>query len=194
MPHVPVDGLSNGGGVAQVAPQCFGLADIVLVLDQSGSIERDENQSLLQEAAKALIDELLPNDVSGLRIGITRFSTGSKSVHVMSTDAGSLKDAIDELDDPEDGTNIVGGLQGGALQFITGLGDRSEVPNKIIFITDGKDSSDSDNKRKEIADASQLTGAEVFAIGVGGVRIRRPWMPLPTLPTRTTRSLSTSRG
>ena len=165
VPHVPDNGLSNGAGVAQAAPQCFGLADIVLVLDQSGSI--DENQSDLQEAAKALIDELLPDGVTGVRIGITRFSTDSTPVHVMSIDPISLNAAIDNLDDPDGGTNIVGGLQGGALQFITGLGDRSEVPNKIIFITDGNDSDDGEDKRIEIAAASQLTGAEVFAVGVG---------------------------
>ena len=58
------------------------------------------------------------------------------------------------------------GLDGAAAQFDTGLGDRPGVPNLIIFITDGNDTLD--NSLTDIENASLNTGAEVFAVGVGG--------------------------
>ena len=115
----------GGRNVAWAAPECFGLVDIVLVLDQSGSI--GGNQSDLQDAAKALVNGLNLGDVSGTRIGITRISRNSASVHVMSGNALSLNAAIANLDEPEGGTNIVAGLAGGAAQFSSGLGDRPNV-------------------------------------------------------------------
>ena len=65
------------------------------------------------------------------------------------------------------GTNIVIGLNGGAAQFATGLGDRPGIPNLMIFITDGNDTNG--NSLTDIANASLATGAEVFAVGVGSV-------------------------
>ena len=82
-------------------------------------------------------------------------------------------------------TDIVAGLEGAAAQLSTGLGDRPEAPNKIIFITDGNDTAlncppveegeeeEPDfedcvpNSNATIALASLATGAEVFAVGVG---------------------------
>ena len=54
---------------------------------------------------------------------------------------------------------------GGADQLSTGLGDRPEVANILIFITDGNDNQG--NTRSQIASAAGTSGAEIFAIGVG---------------------------
>ena len=64
-------------------------------------------------------------------------------------------------------TNIVGGINGGANQFNTGLGDRINppAPNIMIVITDGDDTVG--NSDTDIETASANSGAEIFAIGVG---------------------------
>ena len=63
------------------------------------------------------------------------------------------------------GTNIVEGIVGGADQISTGLGDRPEIANILIFITDGKDSYK--HTENDISSAAETSGAEIFAIGVG---------------------------
>ena len=109
-----------------------------------------------------------------IRIGVFRFRGSSESV-VDVTDVDihptntPLHDGINGLVQGgpglSSGSNIVVGLQGGAGQFATGLGDRPEIPNLMIFITDGDDTAG--NSMADIAAASAASGAEVFAIGAG---------------------------
>ena len=63
------------------------------------------------------------------------------------------------------GNCIVSGINGGASQFNTGLGDRINAPNIMIMITDGDNAPG--NSEVAIANASANSGAEIFAIGVG---------------------------
>ena len=166
---VPVVTPGGGGGGGCQGVGCLGQHDIVLALDNSGSIGVDDFV-LLQDAAKLLVDTFYLNATSGAIIGVTRFRGSSESVHVMSDDATSLKASIDALVQGgpglASGTNIVAGLDGSSLQFATGQGDRVD-PNVVIFITDGDDTFG--NSDAVIATASAATGAEVFAIGVGSV-------------------------
>ena len=148
-------------------------------------------------AGRALVDEICFDDVDPLspRLGVTRFNKNSFPVHDMSIDSTSLKAGINIVENcPQEGlglciTDIVAGLEGAAAQFSTGLGDRPEAPNKIIFITDGNDTARNcppveepeegeepeepdfedcvPNSNATIALASLATGAEVFAVGVG---------------------------
>ena len=154
---------------AQVYPQC-GALDIVMVLDNSGSIDDSGHEDLVATAT-LLIDEFCLDNVSGVRLGITRFRATSAPVHDMSDDATSLRDAVGAIErggkDLDSGTNIVVALAGGAAQYPSGSGDRPNAPNKMIFITDGNDNRG--NSDADIALASLATGAEVFAIGVGDV-------------------------
>ena len=62
-------------------------------------------------------------------------------------------------------TNIVAAITGGEAQFGTGLGDRLGVPNMMIVITDGDDTTG--NSYSDIEAASAASGAEIFAVGVG---------------------------
>jgi len=153
--------------MARTASECTTM-DIMLVMDNSRSIDDSEHQEL-QTAAKTLVDQFCLDDSNGTRIGITRFSGSSAPVHDMSVDATSLKAAIDATNRGAKGlkplTDIPAGLAGGAAQYSSGPGDRANAPNKMIFITDGNDSRGNSDAR--IALASLATGAEVFAISVG---------------------------
>ena len=63
------------------------------------------------------------------------------------------------------GTDIVAGLDSILAQFASGLGDRPEVPNLVIFMTDGDDNEG--NTIQDIENAAAASGAELFAVGVG---------------------------
>ncbi len=153
----------SASAMATASPGCV-VADVVLVLDNSGSIGGDH--PALQDAATTLVDEFCLDDINGVRVGITKFGDASAPIHDMSANATSLKDAIARFEGGNDKTNIVAGLKGGGAQFGMGPGDR-DAPNKIIFITDGNDTWN--NSDDAIALASLATGAEVYAIGVGDV-------------------------
>lgn len=115
--------IPGGGTGCAVEIGCIGKADVVLVLDNSGSIDADE-LAILKEAAKLLVDSFYLHETYGTIIGVTRFNWSSSSVHVMSDDAASLKAAIDDVDPAPwwAFTNIVAGLNGAAAQFATGPG------------------------------------------------------------------------
>ena len=149
-------------------------ADVVLALDNSGSVSSSELQDL-KDASNALVDAFSLDITGGrIRVGVTRFRGSSESV-VGLTDVDAhpsntpLHNGINGLVQGgpglSSGTNIVVGLLGGAAQFATGLGDRPEIPNLMIFVTDGSDTAG--NSLADIAAASAASGAEVFAVGVG---------------------------
>lgn len=162
----------------------FAYADFVLSLDVSGSISSAELVDL-KDAANTIVDAFDLYETDGrIRIGLVRFRGSSEGVvDMISTDAqlsspaadhysgAALHDGINGLQQGgpglSSGTDIVSGIQGGAAQFATGLGDRPEVPNLLVLITDGNDTRG--NSDTDIQNAMLGSGAEIFAVGVGAV-------------------------
>lgn len=153
-------------------------ADVVLLLDVSGSVDAGE-LVYLKEASNTIVDGFdLENTQGRIRIGAIRFRGNSESVTDM-TDVDvhgvsePLHDGINGLAQGgpglNSGTNIVSGLNAASAHFSTGLGDRVDppypVPNIMVVITDGNDTAG--NSDGAIKNASDNTGAEVFAVGVG---------------------------
>jgi hypothetical protein len=153
-------------------------ADLVLVLDVSGSINSSEFPQM-QAAANAIVDAFnLETTAPRVRIGLVRFRGSSElvlgmiDVDIPGT-SEPLNDAIDDLEQGgpglSSGTSQVAALEGGAAAFSSGLGDRVappfQVQNLMIVMTDGDDSKG--NSDATIAAASLATNATVFAIGVG---------------------------
>lgn len=158
-------------------------ADLVLVLDNSWSISDLGSPSeldQLKDAANAIVDEFSLNTTEGrVRIGVAKFHEASSSV-VTVTDIDD-HGVSEPLHDGINGiswcwfcfyeTDIVSGIDAGAAQFASGLGDRVDppdpftVPNLMVFITDGNDNQG--NSLADIENASLASGAEIFAIGVG---------------------------
>ena len=150
-------------------------ADIVMALDNSGSIDSTELEDL-KATANEIVDAFSVDTTEGrLRIGVTRFRGESAPVVAMTdvdihSTAVPLHDGINGLlqggPDLSSGTNIVAAIQGAATHYATGLGDRPEMPNLMILITDGVDT---ENNLAEIEAACWASGAEIFAVGVGSV-------------------------
>jgi hypothetical protein len=152
-------------------------ADLVLVLDNSWSISSSELVQL-KGAANTIVDQFSLATTEGrIRIGVSKFRETSSSVVDMTDidDHGASEPLHDGINGISRcflwgcGTNILAGINQGAAQFATGLGDRVDppfpVPNLMIFITDGNDSEG--NSLEVIENASLASGAEVFAVGVG---------------------------
>ena len=154
-----------------------GDADIVLVLDNSGSVSNEMPDLIL--AANTLVDAFDPQGSEGrIRMGVVRFANNADSVVEM-TDVDvhgfsePLHDGINGLTSGGS-TNIVGALEVGSAQFANGIGDRPEAPNLMMVITDGNDTIEREGEAEEdlgalplIRAAAESSGAEVFAIGVG---------------------------
>ncbi len=152
-------------------------ADIVIALDNSGSIDSTELEDL-KATANEIVDAFsVDTTEERIRIGVTRFRGESAPVVAMTdvdvhlTDV-PLHDGINGLSqggpDLSSGTNIVAAIQGAATHYATGLGDRPEMPNLMILITDGLDTV---NTLADIQAACWASGAEIFAVGVGSVDV-----------------------
>jgi uncharacterized protein YegL len=151
---------------------CFTKADVMLVLDRSGSINSTELGEL-KTAAKAFVDALALS-ADGAHAGEVSFAT-TASLDAHLTDNGAvvkavidalasggftnLKDAIDlaagELENPGDGH------------------DRSDVdsPDIIVIITDGNpnrpEAATAAAEAVAAATAAKAAGATIYVVGVG---------------------------
>lgn len=170
--------------------------DIVLVLDQSGSMAYDFNgnklssenslqsrQYAMKQAVKSFIDEVNSKynaDDSDHRIAIVTFgsdaSTLSGWTYVDATGASSLNGKIDTLSDsPSGSTNIDAGmsiaekLMGSDYAYAGTNTSRQKV---VIAFTDGVPTTSSDFETtvadKAIASAKKLkdAGATVYSVGI----------------------------
>ena len=170
--------INEVSGIYETPDPEFGAeayADIVLVFDNSISVSPSELPDL-KNAANTIVDRFKLDETGDhIRIGATRFA-GSSAPLVDMTDVDvhganePLHNGINSLSWIGGlflgfGTNILDGLNGGAAQFGSGLGDRPGVPNLMIMITDGNDNAG--NTIQDIEAASAASGAEIFAVGVG---------------------------
>ncbi|MDA1188765.1 MAG: VWA domain-containing protein [Chloroflexi bacterium] len=146
-------------------------ADVVMTLDVSLSINSSE-MATLKQAAHEIVDEFnLAENGDRYRMGLTRFGNASQSRVTMTNDSATMHTGINNVDASRFllglGTNIVLGINGGGAQFASGLGDRPEIPNLILFMTDGDDSEG--NTLIDIANAEDASGAEIFVVGIDQV-------------------------
>lgn len=145
-------------------------ADVMLVLDRSGSINSGE-LSDLKIAAKAFVDDLglTPTGVHG---GQSSFSSSATLDHILSSNSVTLEAAIDAL--ASGGlTNLKSGIDTASAE-LTGINDRADgtSPDKMIIITDGHPnrplpSSTADDVAAASATAFKAGGGEIFVVGVG---------------------------
>jgi len=107
---------------AQILPK-----DVIIVLDQSGSMEGDK-WTQAQDAAQFVLDNLNPQD----RFNVVPFSTGWRIYSNGLSNTDEAQGAIDWIESllPEGGTDINGGLE-------TAIGMAEDRPTTILFLTDG---------------------------------------------------------
>ena len=150
------------------------LADIVFVIDSSGSI-RDanpqdgsyDNWNLLLEFMVQIVDRLNIGS-NKVRIGAVKFSTNAESVFHMNqyTDKNSLKSAIRGISYLGGHTNTASGIRVmHNTEFTANNGDRVGVQDIAIVITDGVSTRDQSSTIPE-AIRARSKGIQIYSVGI----------------------------
>ena len=141
--------------------------DIVFVLDASGSV-KSENFDKMKDFVKNFLSDA---DIDGgsVRVGINVYSTGSTVEFNLNTypTKAAMFTAIDAIHYQKGYTNTASGLESMRSEMFTvASGDRPDVDNIAIVITDGQSNR---NSKKTIpkADKARNEGIHIYAIGVG---------------------------
>lgn len=146
-------------------------ADVMLVLDRSGSISSTE-LAQLKTAAKLFVDDL-GLTLTGIHAGKSSFATTGNLNHALTSNSVTLKATIDAL--VSGGfTNLKAGIDLASGE-LAGGNDRPDgtSPDKMIIVTDGHPNrplppGTAAAAAKASADAARAAGTEVFVVGVGG--------------------------
>ncbi|XP_013404385.1 ZP domain-containing protein-like [Lingula anatina] len=148
-----------------VTPICKAQADIIFILDGSGSVNAPDFAKQLH-FIKSLVRkfDVGPNAV---KVGVLQYSTYAVqefNLNTHSTEAAILA-AVDRIRQKSGGTNTALALSTARTSsFTAAKGDRPNVPNLVIVMTDGR----SNNMAATAREANKLRNiASVFAIGVG---------------------------
>jgi VWFA-related protein len=148
-PMTPVD--MRGGGQGQADP-----LTTMLVIDISGSMEKNGKIAAAKESAKAYVSQMRPGDQAGL---IT-FDTQVYTVQPVTTDTAALIAAIDGLKTGSD-TAMYNALTeaGKSLEGVAGR-------KAIILLSDGMDNQ-SQNTADDVINTIGPSGLTISAIGFG---------------------------
>lgn len=133
--------------------------DVIIVLDQSGSMEGDKWEQA-QDAAQFVLDNLNPQD----RFNVVPFSTGWRMYSNGLAESGDAQGAIDWIESlmPEGGTDINGGLS-------TALDMVQDRPTTILFLTDGLATEGITETNAILDNLASVApdNARIFTFGVG---------------------------
>ncbi len=142
-------------------------ADIAFVLDSSGSIGKENWKSVLQFVTSVI--STLDIDYGSHRVGIASFGSYA-SIEFYLNDHGYLGDLIEAVDSIkwlDEMTNTSGGIRVMRKEiFNIKYGDRKDVPNIGIIMTDGESNRDRKLTQFE-ADQARKEGIILYVIGVG---------------------------
>lgn len=165
--------LSGAATVVQAAPpseangDACSQADIVFVLDSSGSIKREHWGSVLS-FFKFVVGQI-PVGFYNTRFGSVTFgneATIDFQLNTYNTTEDIVK-AIDRIAYKDENTNTSGALwKMRSIMFTSLNGDRKNAPNIAIVITDGQSTYDH-NLTLPYANEAKRAGITIIVIGVG---------------------------
>jgi len=149
--------------------KCYKIADVCFVIDDSGSIREDDprNWRRLRDFMKVTVRRLMIG-LTRTRIGIVLFSNGAFPYMKLyeTQDEPTLLRRIDELPYRGGNTNTSGGLYVmNHVIFTPWNGDRPDVMNIAIVITDGQSTRDK-NLTGPYAKDARDSGVKMITIGI----------------------------
>jgi Ca-activated chloride channel family protein len=149
----PVDIQGGGEAGGEAIP-----VTTMLVMDISGSMDKNDKLAAAKEAAKSYVDQMLPGDQAGL----IAYDTQVYTVQPLTTDVAALTGAIDGLKTGSD-TAMYNALVEAekALENVPGR-------KAIIVLTDGLDNRSQSTADDVVAGIGQ-SGLTISAIGFGDV-------------------------
>ena len=141
-----------------------GPASLTFVIDNSGSMNRDDRLGLVKESLSILVDELNDDDT----VAIVVYSTNARVVLEPTSveDSDEILDAIDDLE-TEGGTNLQAGLELG-YDLARDTFDEDGI-NRVIIASDGVANAgvtDPDELARMIRDDADA-GIDLVTVGFG---------------------------
>jgi Ca-activated chloride channel family protein len=139
-------------------------ADIMLVVDVSGSMQDDGKMDQAKAGLGAFLQRILPED----RVGLATFSTGASIVvppEALSTNRIPLDSAIQDLR-PTGKTAIYDGLMAGKQALDALPPEKEERIKAIVLITDGLENA-STTSFNQLKDEFNETGISIFPVAYG---------------------------
>ena len=151
---------------------CQGKIDLMLVVDESGSIG-STNMALVKTALHSFIDAMILA-TDGPNAGQTSFAFGGALDQQLTSNPALMHAAIDTLSSGGT-TNLTAGIDLAQIEFDS-VRDRADAPNIMLVITDGVPNvcidgscspGEAEAEAAAEAAAAQLDGTEIFVVGVG---------------------------
>lgn len=145
---------------------CNKKMDIVFILDNSGSVQEEYGQSVA--FSRRVVQGLDANN-DLVRVGAIAYSDDLVGQFFFNQNIGNIQNVINAFDffNKFGTTNTPSALEAARdSQFTAKNGDRPDVPNCIVIVTDGFSNV---NQNRTIPDAKQLQsmGVTIYAIAVG---------------------------
>jgi len=141
-----------------------GVADIVLVLDESGSIP-SASFAQMKTFATNLVTALMPVTNDGARVGIAMFASASRRIIPLTVNRQVAINAVNSITQSAGGTCIGCGITEGRNIFNTGP-PRPEATQFMIVLTDGVNAVNT-AQFPGIVSSAKAAGITMLAIGVG---------------------------
>ncbi|KAL3863774.1 hypothetical protein ACJMK2_005509 [Sinanodonta woodiana] len=140
--------------------------DLVIILDASSSVTQN-NFDKMKVFAEQIAD--YSNISSGaVRLGVLTYSTNVKDIFYLKTysNKGDIIQAIRNIEYTKGNTNTAGAIKRATdTFFLKGNGDRDDVRNVLVILTDGKSNINEENTIKE-ANNARASGIHIFAVGI----------------------------
>lgn len=141
--------------------------DIIIILDSSTSVGTDNYEKM-----KGFCKDFLQNadlDSGNVRVGIVSYSTGVEEEFYLKSYSSTtdIMAAIDKIPYRYGSTNTADSLKVMRTKMFTAaMGDRPDVPNICLILTDGVSNV---NSRRTIPEAelARNAGIHIYAIGIG---------------------------
>jgi hypothetical protein len=148
---------------------CVARADIVFVLDGSGSVNfaNSTNFQTMLEFVNNFID-YFEIGADAVRIGVLKFSSNVTNEIFLNDhyDKGELAEAVSKIDYIDGSTHTNDSIhEMRTVQFTTGHGDRYDAEDIAIVITDGVYSPGYDPQTE--VDAAQAAKISMYSVGIG---------------------------
>ena len=146
---------------------CDGRADVVFVVDSSGSI-RENRFAMLMDYVRN-VTKLLEVSPDRTRVGLVTFSDRATTEFNLNTYSSKedIMQALHYVQYARGRTNTASALRKLRTEMLTPeKGDRPDVPNFALVISDGQSNIDSDNTIPEAIKARQ-EGVHIIAVSMG---------------------------
>jgi hypothetical protein len=155
-------------------------ADVILVIDRSGSMVRDGKIEAAKAAAVGFVNR---TDPAQTRVGLVAIAGVATRVMALTDDRPALVAAINDLT-IDAGTNLVDGLAEGR-RALSGGDVRPDANRFIVFLTDGRHTVPQPpaSELDRVISQVRADGIIVYSIGLGNDLDERVLKRMATSPT-----------